>query len=130
MGIEKEIARIEGRLDKVFKSTVKDLIDGKYKLVNIGSHSSKLEYRGDVVDVWIANEDWGCNIHSTIVGMKFPELSDEEKGIIFKLATTETPYMIKRELKEANSNKKQAYLKYKEEIKKVKELRLKLKELL
>lgn len=117
---------IEKTMDKIINTTIKDLIDGKYKLIEIGAFESILKYRGNELKVWIANGESYCKINA-LSGLKFPEFDDETKAKIFKMATAKTPYMIKESLKRARKVQRESYLKYKENVSKVKILREELK---
>ena len=120
---------IEKQLTKIIESTINDLTNGKYKLIEIGEYCSKLKYKDNIIEVWIANEEYGCKINSKIKGLEFPELDDATRKMLYKLATTKTPYMIKNKLKKAKKAHRESYLKYKDSIKQIEIIRAELKKM-
>lgn len=83
-----------------------DLVTGKYKLLEIGAHTSKLVYGKNTLEIWIANGVSYCKIHSKVKGFEFPEFDADVKALVFNLATTRTKYMTKARLKKALKAKK------------------------
>lgn len=118
---------IEKKVKSIVDLTTNDLVNGKYKLVEIGQHTSRLEYGTNAIDVWIANGTDCCRIYSKVNGLEFPEFDDETKKVVYKLATTKTDYMIKKVLRKARKTHRDSYLKYKENIGLVKKLEVELK---
>ncbi|MFZ7121789.1 MAG: hypothetical protein ACOWWH_12685 [Eubacteriaceae bacterium] len=118
---------IEKQVNRIIKTTINDLKNGKYKLISIGKYESKLKYGNNIIEIWIANEEYGCKINSKVYGIEFPEFDKETKSIIYKLATTPTKQMLRNTLIESNKEKKQKYLDYKESVIKVKQIQEQIK---
>ena len=119
---------IEKKVNKIVASTIKDLLNGKYKLVEIGDHTSILQYGSNELEVWVANGSSHCKIYSTVNGLEFPEFEEDVRKQVFKLASTKTPYMTLVKLKKARKAHKESYLKYKESVELVKTLKAEYKE--
>lgn len=119
---------IKLKLKGIIEKTLNNIRNGKFKLVEIGRFESKIQYRGDILDVWTANGVESCKI-SNYGDLTFPPLSDEDKKIVFELATTQTESYLKHKLKEARKNKKGQYAIYKDCSTIVENLKLKLNEL-
>lgn len=112
---------IEKSIQKIVNATIKDIMDGKYKLIEIGTHNSIIEYKGNSLNVWIANEANYCTIKSNVSGMKFPEeLPSSVKEYLYNMATTPNAYMVKAKLKQARKEQKESYKTYKGNVLKVK----------
>lgn len=118
---------IETKLSKIIENTISDIKNNKYRLIEIGQFDSKIQYKDNVLEVWVANEEYGCKISSRIKGLEFPELDDETRKMLYKLATTKTPHLIKVKLKEARRAHRELYLKYKESVMQIELLKAELR---
>lgn len=106
---------IKKAIDKIKSKVLEELLAGRYKLIEKGEYTSKLEYGKSTLEIWTANGKSSCKIYGEPEGLKFEDnLTDEQKSIVWKIATTKTDYMIKRKLREANKAKKKAFETYKE----------------
>jgi len=118
---------INKKVKTIIDSTVKDLIDGKYQLIEKGQYTNKVKYKDSVLDIWISNGEYSCSIYGSYEGLKFPDFDDETKKIVYALATTESEYHIKSELKRLRRLKKECYGAYKDKTASIEELKEKLK---
>lgn len=114
---------IKKQVNRVIDSVIIDLKSGKYKLIEIGQFNSKLKYKDNVLEVWVANEEYGCRISSQINGLNFPEFDPETKKLVYKLATTKTLDLLRLELKEAKAKKSELFLEHKESVIAIKKIR-------
>ena len=100
---------IENTLKKLVDTTVSNLLEGKFKLTEIGHYTSTVEYNGDELKIWACNGVDGCSIYNSIHDFKFPKFeTDEIKAAVFALATTPTVAYYKVKLAKAKGLSKSA----------------------
>lgn len=89
---------IKETINKLVEKINSDLINNKYILLEISTHTSTLIYGEDTLIIWTANGEKCCSMYGKINGLELPEFNDEIKSHVFKLATTPTEFSIKRKL--------------------------------
>ena len=117
---------LKKQVEKVIEITFKDLLDGRYKLIEEGRFDNKIEYKGSVLEIWIANGADCCKISSSGTGLNFPEFNNEMKKVVYKTATTKTDYLFKKKLTSAKKEQSDCYKQYKDSIEKVKKIKASL----
>lgn len=122
---------IEKKVSKIINQIKCDILDGKYQLSKTDEHYGHITYKNTTLRVWTANGWEYCKVGGGVDGLTFPEYQDEDfKKILFDVATTKTPFTIRKQIKEARAVKKQKFQDYKNSSNNLKKLRDELSDLL
>jgi hypothetical protein len=121
---------LETQIKQLVATTTRQLVAGKYQLVTVKEHTSTLEYKGSTLEIWTANGASYCKVYGKVQGLEFPEFTDKDvKAIVFKIATTITPYTLRKQLSAANKDKIEKYYAYTKSVQVVKDIKVNLKAL-